>query len=201
MGMQCEDNRFCRLLTPAARDALCASCAIRNVRKGSQKSYDDEVRSVKILLEGAILEEGSEAGSEYADVFLMLPGHVSGFEETFFYEAGVKNRPSHITFLTDCRIASFNHSVVRKLFNNDKGFRQAIINALFQSVQDSTRFASILRNNYIYESVRRLVRLLIYYNVHLTQQQIGNILCHDRTSIATAMGKLEQAEPELMLAY
>jgi CRP-like cAMP-binding protein len=175
------------------------------VRAGSQRAYTDFNHTAKLIIKGTMFAESNMkrvgVSGTLPMAFLALPDRMFGLDETLYWNDAAELASSSIHNLTDCQMATFNHSAIRKLVDSNREFAGAIKNALFLTLEDSMAFSALLRANYVQDSVRGLLSLLEPYDIHLTQEQIALVLGHDRASVARALPKIKTSSPQLWRKY
>ncbi|MBR5260274.1 MAG: Crp/Fnr family transcriptional regulator [Eggerthellaceae bacterium] len=206
--MNCSTNAFCSSLTPELRAELCKHCRRRLVKAGSIQIYEDFERRASLLIDGIVLISGhvGEDVVGYSDdvptCYLGVPGRMLSTNVTFREGGGTEAYGyNSMEYLTDCCVAHFDHDVIRKLFENHVPFAHAMVLSALRIMEDGCMMTAILRANSVYLSVFHLVQYLAQQNDYLTQQQIANLINHDRASVSKAMTRIKKEQPATWEAY
>lgn len=206
--MNCVENAFCSSISPALRSELCAHCRRQLVKAGSIQMYEDFERQASLIIDGVILISGhvGEDVVGYSDepptCYLGVPGRLLSTNVTFRDGGGTEAYGyNSMEYLTDCCVAHIEHQVIRRLFDAFPEFARAAMLSSLRIMEDGCMMTAILRAGSVYLSVYHLVQYLAQQGAYLTQQQIADLISHDRASVSKAMGRIKDEQPSVWSEY
>lgn len=206
--MDCTRNEFCGSLPKSTRERLCADCRKRFFKAGSMQLRDDYPQTCMLILDGVVVSttdldgEDIDHEADMPALYLGLPGRVIGFDVIFDYrnfDGGFTY--FDLSYLSDSWVATFGRDTIRSLYDEDPAFRRSMSLSLLQLAADALQFVALFRANYTYRGLFHLVKLLTKHGQFLTQQQMADIMNHDRTSVSKAMSRLRREYPAIWEAY
>lgn len=208
--LDCSANAFCASLPADVRAKLCEGCRRRLSKAGSLRLYDNFNRDVSIILDG-VMSGSSFTGERDLDSVsvlplfsLCLPGRPLSLDVTFFGEQTVDAMPysyNDMTCLTDCCIATIDHELVRRLFEEDAEFRWCLAQAMMNLMGDGLQFCAIMRAGSVYAQVNLLMQKLMEFNLYLSRHDVATVLACNRTSVSRAFARAERERPDFFSRY
>lgn len=206
--MDCTKNDFCRSLPPDTRSKLCSVCRRSFLKAGSIQPRSKSPESCGIILDGIVVST-TDLSADVVDhdtnnpaLYLGFPGRVTGLEYLFdMPEEADAFSYVDLEYLSDSWVASFTVKDIREIYDEDPAFRYAIGSNMMQTTADALQCMALFRANYTYHGLFHLIRMLTDCRQFLTQQQLANIMNHDRTSISKAVSRIKKEHPELWEAY
>ncbi len=206
--MDCTRNRFCILLPENTRAKLCAHCRRSFFKAKSIQTRQDYLRNCMLVLDGTFISS-TQLGVDAIDhetnlpvLYMALPGRLLNLDVTFGFTDLHKNfEYVDFNYFTDTWVASFSHQTIQDLFDSDPDFRHAVMKNMIELETDVCRMAAMLRSNYTYYGLLHLTEMLANHNQYFTQQQLAEIMNHDRTSICKAIARIKKEHPEKWQAY
>ena len=208
--MNCSQNPFCSSLPDGARRRLCAGCRQRLYKAGSTQLYDDFSKEVTLILDGVIygaspVGEDDIGETEFLPLFVLcLPGRPLSLDATFRDGSSFNSIPhgfNEVLCLTDCRIASFNHSLVRSLFESDRAFAAALMESAAGLMMDISQVSAITRASSTYIATCLLMQKLVEFGLYLSQVDVALVLGCNRSSVARAIARIQDEHAGLYKAY
>ena len=208
--MNCSRNPFCSSLPDGARRRLCAGCRQRLYKAGSTQLYDDFSKEVTLILDGVIygtspVGEDDIGETEFLPLFVLcLPGRPLSLDATFRDGSSFNSIPhgfNEVLCLTDCRIASFNHSLVRSLFESDRAFAAALMESATGLMMDISQVSAITRASSTYIATCLLMQKLVEFGLYLSQVDVALVLGCNRSSVARAIARIQDEHAGLYKAY
>lgn len=206
--MDCTQNAFCSSLKPEIRQRLCACCHRRLTKAGSVQMYEDFERRASLVLDGIVLISGHVGedvigySNDVPTCYLGVAGRVLSTHVTFRENGGTESYGyNSLEHLTDCCVAYFEHDVIRTLFKESTEFAHAMVLSELRIMEDGCMMTAILRASTVYLSVFHLMQYLTQQNAYLTQQQMADLLNHDRASVSKAVTRIRHEQPATWEAY
>lgn len=205
--MDCRKNDFCRSLPDEVRTQLCAHCHRRLTRAGSIQLYSDFERHATLILDGAIKssiyvgEDVLDYSEDVPTFHLGIPGRILATNMTFGRTEKMHYGNNGVEYLTDCCVATFEHEAMLELFETDNGFARSMALSMIRIMEDTCEIAAILRAQSVHLSVHHLTQLLLQHHIYLTQQQLADVINHDRASVSKALARVKSSDPDLFNAY
>ncbi len=207
MQHSCEENRFCKTLSPDVRAQLCAGCKKRNRAKG-QIMYRAEVETdIVLMVEGVMINSMTDFSQgmlepEDSPAFFISTNGLLLFTDNLFNEEP-NARYEYISYicLTDVATATFNRTLIRQLFDQSNEFAIAMYQNILIAAGEACEFAAVLRAPDVAQSVRYLLTYAMRKGFRLTQQQIADITGHSRLAVTWAITRLKSETPEICEKY
>lgn len=204
--MDCTTNEFCASLPGEVRRTLCRSCKRRFEKAGSIQLYSANLDFCMLILDGALCSNTSfdkddmDHGEESPSLFLALPGRVIvnlglfGIRRTIYEYSGFH-------YLTDTWIASFDYQTVQRLLREEPRFLETVAVSLIKEHESMCQVAALVRPNYTYYGTYHFMKLFEQYGLFVAQQDIADIMNHDRSSVSKAMKRIKTEDPGLWSSY
>lgn len=206
--MNCSTNAFCSSLPAIIRQDLCRHCRRQLVKAGSIQIYEDFEEKASLLIDGIVLISGhvGEDVVGYSDdvptCYLGVAGRMLSTNVTFREGGGCEPYGyNSMEYLTDCCVAHFDHEIIRRLFAEHTEFAQAMMLSALRIMEDGCTMTAILRADSVYLSVYHLVQYLNQQSTYLTQQQVANLINHDRASVSKAVSRMKREQPATWETY
>ena len=204
--MDCQNNRFCRTLSPEARERLCSACFRRSYAKGQVVYRADLERWIVTVVSGAMVtpsdfDEGVLDERDRPAFMLETNGLLLGTDSLFVEGLNPHYEFIHYECLGDTTLAFFNRDVVRNLFETDVHFAKMLYQNLIVAAAEACEFAAMLRVPNVERSVKFLLEYASRKGFKVTQVQMAQITGHNRTSVARALKAIRAKYPTLWEEY
>lgn len=174
----------------------------------SMQMRDDYLQDCMLILDGLFtsttdLGHGAlDHSKEVPVLYVGLPGRLLNLDVTFgFSDMEVAYAYVDFEYLTDTWAASFSHHVIRRLCDEDIDFRHAVMRNMVQVESDICQLAALFRSNYTYYGIYHFMEHMTKYGLWVSQEQLGKIMNHDRTSISKAVSRIRKEHPGIWERY